>query len=121
MNRHLEIAVIAVSLLFAAWSVFAVVRDRPPDRRQFAGLALVELLAVAVAAVAVARLVGGGRPGELFTFIGYLLTSVLLAPAAGVLARLEPTRWGSAILLAVFVTMPVLMIRMQQLWGSGGG
>jgi hypothetical protein len=121
MNRPLEIAVIVVSLAFAAWSLVAIVRDRPPDRAQFAGVALVELLVVAVVAFAVVRLAVGDRPGEMITFVGYLLTAVLLPPATGILARLEPTRWGSAILFAGFLTMPVLILRMQQLWELGGG
>ena len=47
--------------------------------------------------IAVARLIGGDRPVELATFIGYLLTAVLFLPAAAVLSSDGADPVGSVI------------------------
>ena len=38
-----------------------------------------------------------------------------------VLARMEPTRWGSAIVCAVCLVTPVVVVRLQQTWEVLGG
>ena len=52
------------------------------------------------------------------TFIGYLITTLCLPPLAAVLARMEPTRWGSVIVTVVRPVVPVLVLRLQQTWAE---
>jgi len=77
----------------------------------------------AVAEIRFARqvLAGTDRPVETATFVGYLSTVVCIPPIGWLLARLEPTRWGSVILLVTALTVPVLVARLQQLWDVAGG
>jgi hypothetical protein len=42
-------------------------------------------------------------------------------PTAAVLARMEPTRWGSLILGVAALVMPVLVLRLQQIASVTGG
>ena len=53
--------------------------------------------------------------------MGYLITTVCFAPTAFVLARMEPTRWGSVILCVSCLVLPVLILRLQQLAAVHGG
>ncbi|MDG4815189.1 hypothetical protein O7628_06675 [Micromonospora sp. WMMD956] len=117
----LATATIVLSLVLAGWALVAAVRNRPPDRAQLAGLALLELALLALAVVALVALGGGERPGEPGAFFGYLVTLVCLPPLAWVLARMEPTRWGSAIVCAICVVTPVVVVRLQQTWEVVGG
>ncbi|WFE61563.1 hypothetical protein [Micromonospora sp. WMMD712] len=117
----LATATIVLSLVLAGWALVAAVRNRPPDRAQVAGLALLELALLALAVVALVALGGGERPGEPGAFFGYLVTLVCLPPLAWVLARMEPTRWGSAIVCAICVVTPVVVVRLQQTWEVVGG
>ncbi|WBB76936.1 hypothetical protein O7602_04060 [Micromonospora sp. WMMD1128] len=112
---------IVLSLAVAVWALVAAVRQRPPDRVQFAGLAVVELALLALTVAALVALGGGDRPGEPGAFFGYLVTLVCLPPLAWVLARMEPTRWGSAIVCAVCLVTPVVVVRLQQTWEVVGG
>ncbi|MFC7550630.1 hypothetical protein [Plantactinospora sp. GCM10030261] len=112
---------IVLSLVVAAWALVATVRDRPPDRGQLVGVAVVEAALLVLAVVAVVDLVGGGRPGEPGVFAGYLVTLVCLPPLAYVLARMEPTRWGSGIVTVVCLVIPVVVVRLQQTWQAVGG
>ena len=116
----LATASIVLSLLIAVWALVAAVRHRAPDRLQFIGLAVLEVALLALTVVALVAL-GGDRPGEPGAFFGYLVTLVCLPPLAWVLARMEPTRWGSAIVCAVCLVTPVVVVRLQQTWEVVGG
>ncbi len=117
----LAVAAIVLSLLVAAWALVAALRHRAPDRVQLIGLAGLELLLLGLAVAAGVALGGGERPGEPGAFFGYLVTLVCLPPLAAVLARMEPTRWGSAIVCAVCLVTPVVVVRLQQTWEVLGG
>ncbi|MEU7755521.1 hypothetical protein AB0B57_08615 [Micromonospora sp. NPDC049101] len=112
---------IVLSLLVAVWALVAAVRQRPPDRVQFIGLAVLEVALLVVGVLALVAVGGGDRPGEPGAFFGYLVTLVCLPPLAWVLARMEPTRWGSAIVCAVCLVTPVVVVRLQQTWEVLGG
>ncbi|TDC28301.1 hypothetical protein E1211_28160 [Micromonospora sp. 15K316] len=117
----LATASIVLSLLIAVWSLVSALRNQPPDRWQLIGLGVLELALLALAVVALVALAGGDRPGEPGAFFGYLVTLVCLPPLAAVLARMEPTRWGSAIVCAVCLVTPVVVVRLQQTWEVLGG
>jgi hypothetical protein len=117
----LAIGIITAALLLAAWSLVGVVRDRPPDRRQLAGAAVLELALLIQEAIATDRLVRGHRPDELATFIGYLVASLAILPLGVWLGLLERTRWGTAIIGFACLVIPVLVVRLQQLWAGTGG
>ncbi|MFI0796214.1 hypothetical protein ACH4OY_26545 [Micromonospora rubida] len=117
----LATATIVLSLVLAGWALVAAMRDRSPDRVQLAGLAVLELGLLALTVAALVALGGGERPGEPGAFFGYLVTLVCLPPLAWVLARMEPTRWGSAIICAICLVTPVVVVRLQQTWEVLGG
>jgi hypothetical protein len=117
----LAIAAIVCSLAVAGWAFVAAARHRPPSRPLFVALAVVAAVVVVQAAIVVVRLVGGAGPTgveRVATLVGYLLVSVLLPPVGAVLARLEPTRWGSALVGAACLVLPVMVVRLEQVWGG---
>lgn len=118
MVSGLAIAVTVSSLLLAAWALLTAARNRPPDMTHLAGAVLVELVVLAQVVVAIVRLLGGSRPAELGTFIGYLVSTVLLLPAAVALMLMERTRYGAAILGVAALVLPVLVLRLQQVWNG---
>lgn len=113
-------AVVVTSLLLAAWALVATVGRRPPDRVQVIGLAVVELLALGYVLTSVVEMTGGARPSEMATYIGYLFAFALIPALGGVLARLEPSRWGSLIVMIAGLVMSVLVVRLHQVWTGVG-
>jgi hypothetical protein len=115
----LALAGIVGSLAVAVWAFVLCARNELPSRFLYVGMTVVAALVAVQVGIATARLIGGAGPSEsnrIVTFAGYMLTALLLPPAGAALARLEPTRWGSALIGAAMVIVPVLLLRMQQVW-----
>ncbi|MFY1695532.1 MULTISPECIES: hypothetical protein [unclassified Solwaraspora] len=121
MNGPLAIVVIVGALLVAGWALLCAALDRPPGLVQYGGLAAVEVALLALTVVAVVAVVGGHRPGDPPVFAGYLITTLCLPPMAGVLGRMEPTRWGSLTVGVFCLVIPVLVVRLQQTWTAVAG
>ncbi len=113
-------AVAVSSLLVAVWCLVSAVRGRGLDVGQVVGLAVVEVLALVHAGYGVSALARGQRPHEYATFVGYLVAFVLLIPLGTLLARLEPTRWGSIVALVACLAQAVLVLRLHQVWTGVG-
>jgi hypothetical protein len=121
VNGTLSAVTIVLALAVAVWAVVATVRDRPPDRGQILGLAVVEASIVALLGAAAASVATGQRPASTVTFVGYVVTILCLPLLGAILARLEPTRWGSGVVAVVCLTVPVLVLRLQQTWSAVTG
>jgi hypothetical protein len=118
VNGPLATLTIVAALVLAAWALVAAVRKRPPDRSHFVGLAVLGLIVIALTVAAGVAIAGGERPASMATFLGYLVTIVCLPPLGWVLARMEPTRWGSVIVTVVCLVVPVLVLRLEQTWSA---
>lgn len=116
MITGFAIAVALCSLAVAVWSFVLVIRDRPPARSLLAGLAAVEALLVVQVVISVVLLIAGQRPEHLVTFLAYLAGSLLVLPLGTVWALAERTRSSTAVLGIACVTVPVLVLRMYQVW-----
>jgi len=107
---------IAVALAVGLFGVVTAALGRAPDVwHRYAVIGLGGLLVVLAAAV-LGEVVDGVRPGAVFW--GYLVSTLLVPPAGWTLAKLEPTRWGSAIVGAVGLVVAPLVLRLSQLWGG---
>lgn len=120
MYDGVSIVLIASSLAVAAWGGLTCALDRTAGRTHLVGGVVVELAALVQLVVGVVAL-AGGEPGEKLTFLGYLIGCVLLPPAAGLLALVERSRWGSAVVAAGGLILPVLVVRLQQVWEGTPG
>jgi hypothetical protein len=121
VNSALSTTVIVASLALAAWSLVTTVRHRAAGTTHLIGAAVVELTTLVLLASATVGLVRGHRPAEYLTFVGYLVMTALILPAGVILARMEPTRWGAAIIAGAAVVLPVLVLRLHQLWPAAHG
>ncbi len=118
MHDGLAIAIMIGALAVGAWCFVAVARDRWIDVSHLVGLSAVEGALLVQAALALAAIGGGHRPGEYATFLGYLATSVLTLPAVVALCLMERTRWGSVIAGSGSLVAAVLTLRLQQVWAT---
>lgn len=114
----LAYAVAAASVLLAGWAGWFAVRDRAVVLRQLWGGAVVEGLLLVQAAVAGIQHATGTVPDEPVVFWGYVVTQLVLLPAAALWAFAERSRWSSVVLLVAAVTVAFLQLRLNQTWGT---
>jgi asparagine N-glycosylation enzyme membrane subunit Stt3 len=121
VNGPLSVVVIAASLALAVWLLLRAAINRPPSRLDLVATLALGVLVLALAVAGVVIMFGDNAPSEAATFAGYLITTACVLPTAGVLARMEPTRWGSVILGVACLTIPALVLRLQQIAAVTGG
>jgi hypothetical protein len=111
--------VIAAGLAYAVWGYVAARLGHAPGRALFTAAWVLSAL-VGVWTVTAIALIAGGHDVQFGLLFGYLLTAVILEPAAIYLAKLEPTKWGSVILASGGLVLAPLFLRLLQIWGLGG-
>jgi hypothetical protein len=126
MNQVLRWSLLWIvgSLFMAAAALAMVTANRPvvlgtrPTTAIGAALALLEVGLLAQAVVGVVRMVGTDREFERLTFVGYLLGPAVVVPVAVVWALGERTRFGPAVLLVGCLSVPVMILRLHQIWAG---
>ncbi len=119
MIDALGYVIIAAGLAYAVWGFVAARLDRAPGRYLYLGAWALSGL-VALWTVGAVALIVGGQDVQVGLLIGYLLTALILEPAAIYLAKLEPTKWGAVILASGGLVLAPLFLRLVQIWGLGG-
>lgn len=113
-----------VAFAAAVWAAVLVVVGKPIQLREWHGLWLygvVILLEVGLLVQLVAgivRLATDDRQVDALAYLGYLITSLLVLPLAGFWALVERTRWGPAVMVVGCLTVPVLILRLGQVWNA---
>lgn len=110
----------ALGLAVAVLAGVATVRARRIDDLQLVGAAVLELALLAQAVVGCVHLATTSRDVDGVVFGGYLLTSVLVPPLGAFWALGERSRWGTGVLTIAGVTSAVLVLRLEQVWRTGG-
>lgn len=122
----LSTALTVVALLGATWSLVLIALNRPllPPTTLSLGLtgvlALLEIGLLAQAITGVAQLVATGRELDRVTFVGYLVGPVVILPLATLWSAAERTRWGTGVLVVGCLSVPVMIVRLHQIWAGHG-
>lgn len=120
MTGPLATVVLTGSLVLAGWAAVETARARRVSGAQLLFAAVLELLLLLQAGAALFRLPAAGSSVDTITFVGYLLTTVLLLPVGALWAIGERSRWGNGVLALSGAVVAVLVLRLQQIWGTGG-
>jgi len=111
-------ATIIVGLLVAVWALVYLVMNKRVDRYlQVATLGLAAMFVI-LAVGGIVQMMGTDKNLARAEFVGYLLLSPLIPVGGWWWAKNDETRWGAGVLLVVGLVMPVLVIRIQQVWAG---
>jgi hypothetical protein len=111
-------ATIVVGLLIAVWAAVLLIMNKPVGRAlQSAVLALTGMFVV-LAIGGIVQMIGTDREFARAEFVGYLLLSPLIPLGAWWWAKNDESRAGSGVILVIGLVMPVLVVRIQQVWAG---
>jgi hypothetical protein len=113
----LTVVEIAVAVAAGLLALVLGLAGRRPSDLSLAGPAIVEVLLIAQLVVAVVAPGTGNRPtGNPVEFFAYLLSALVLPPAAIVWALTERTRWAVVVVGVTCLAVAVMVVRMQIIW-----
>jgi hypothetical protein len=113
-----------VALAAAVWAAVLVVVGKPIQLREWHGLwlygvvVLLELGLLVQLVAGIVRLATADHQVDSLAYLGYLITVLIVPPLAGVWALAERSRWGPAVMVVGCLTVPVLILRLGQVWNA---
>ena len=107
----------AVTLLAV---VVLLVRDEPANDREFALLALAEVVLLVQLVVGLVQLSGTERDVSGVLFVSYLTGIALALPVGAFWSLAERSRAGTAVLAVAALTVVALEVRLWSIWGGAG-
>lgn len=113
-----------LALAAAAWSVALIVLNKPllpvtkPKLGLAALLALLEAGLLVQAVVGFVQLAGLDRQIDKLSFAGYLVGPVVILPLALMWSASERTRWSGGVLAVACLSVPVMIVRLGQIWAG---
>ena len=117
MIAWFTVAQVTVAVIVGLLAVVAGLAGRRPGDVTVGGMALILLLLVGQVVVAIVAPFAGNPPlGSALEFWVYLVSAVLLPPAAVFWALLERSRWSTVIMGVAALAVAVMLWRMQVIW-----
>ena len=118
MNEPVAAAVAALGLLVAVWAGVQLLRNHLVDDALFYACAALEAVLLVVSVGGFIALARTSRPVDGVTFAAYLVTLVLVMPAAVLWGVSDKSRWGTGVLVIGGVVVAALMARLLQIWDT---
>ena len=102
----------------ALWLAVLIVRDLRPGNNTLALLAVIEVGLVAQLVVGLVQVFGDHAGVSVAVYVAYLVGALLVLPIGVVWSSAEQNRNGTAVLLIAVLVVPVLFLRLHDLWSA---
>jgi hypothetical protein len=113
-----------LALVGAAWSVALIALNKAllpvtkPKLGLAAVLAVLEAGLLVQAVIGFVKLAGLDHEIDRFSFVGYLVGPVVILPLALAWSAAERTRWSGGALAIACLSVPVMIVRLGQIWAG---
>jgi hypothetical protein len=109
----------AFAAVVGLFAVFLGIIRRPPSWWSVGSVAVIEGFLLVQLAVSIALVATGSQAkGDTVEFFGYIITALIVPPAAIAWAVLERTRWSTLVLGVSGLTVAIMLVRMWQIWSG---
>jgi hypothetical protein len=120
MIDALAYTVVGLAGVAVIWGMVTAIANKPPGKAQLLYAAGLEAVTVVQSIIAVAKIIGGFRPVELATTIGYLIGIVILIPIAWLWANVDRNRFSGVVLAVAALAVIAKTLRLLVLWIPAG-
>jgi hypothetical protein len=108
---------LAFASLVGVFALILGIFKRPPSWWSVGAVALIEALLLVQLVVSIVQVVQGKQAiGDTVEYFGYIITALVVPPAAIAWAVIERTRWSTLVLGVSGLTVAVMLVRMWQIW-----
>ncbi len=114
----LQLALAGFGAVVALGLVVLIVRDRLPGTLTFGALLALEAGLVVQLVIGMGRVFGEHAGLSVAAYVGYLVGALLILPIGFLWSAGERTRSGTAVLLVAVIALPVLFLRLHDLWAA---
>ncbi|HZO70006.1 MAG TPA: hypothetical protein VFB74_33850 [Kribbellaceae bacterium] len=118
MIDALSVTVVVLALLAALGAIVLTVMNKRINWPLLIGLGVVELATLVQLVVGIVRLAGTDTDVSGVTFVIYLVAAVVVLPIGALWALAERSRWGAGVLAVACLVVPVLVLRLDQIWSG---
>ncbi len=116
MTETVAYGMAAAATLVAVWSGWHMVRQQPVGNPLFYAVAVLEIALIALLVGGVMALSSTSRDVDGVLFVSYLVTLVVIPPAAVLWGIAEKSRWGTGVVVVALLTVAVLCVRLLGIW-----
>jgi hypothetical protein len=109
-------ALVALSLAAMVFAIVLAARDKRINWTLLGVLGVVEVGLLAQLVIGIVQLAGTSRDVSGPFFIGYLIGSLIVLPVGALWALAESSRWGAGALAVACFVIPILELRLYQVW-----
>jgi hypothetical protein len=109
-------ALVALALAAMIYAAVLAALDRRINWTLLGALGVVEAVLLAQLVVGIVQLVSTDQNVSGVLFIGYLIGSLIVLPLGALWALAESSRWGAGALAVACLVIPVLELRMHEIW-----
>jgi hypothetical protein len=114
----LQIVLTALVVVLAVWLVVLIALGRQPNDWLYGVLAVLEVGLVVQLVIGLVMLGGEHAGVNVAAYLGYLIGSLVILPVAFLWSLGERSRAGTGVLLVAVIVIPVLFLRLHQLWSA---
>jgi hypothetical protein len=107
---------VALSLVAMVYAVVLAARNKRIDWPVLGMLGVVEVGLIVQLIVGIVQFTGTDRDVSGPFFIGYLIGSLIVLPIGALWALAESSRWGAGALAVACLVIPILELRLHDLW-----
>ncbi|MQA03602.1 MAG: hypothetical protein GEV07_13065 [Streptosporangiales bacterium] len=119
MNATLSTILTFAPLAGALFALVMAIANKPMGMPHLVVLGILELGLLVQLVVSIVVLVQGERPADgMLTFLLYLIGSLLVLPIGAAWGFMDRSRWSSVVVAVACLVLPVLIVRMNQVWAG---
>ena len=109
-------AVAALAIIVGLFAAGHTVANRSFSNGLFYAIALLELVLAVVLVIGIVAVLGTDNPVPTGLVLTYLVTMILVPPAAVLWGVAEKSRWGTGVVAVAILSLAILSERVLQLW-----
>jgi hypothetical protein len=114
----LQVVLSVLAALVALVLLWHIVRDEQVTNVGFFGLVALEVGLVVQLVWGVVRVVDDHQGVSVAAYLAYLIGALLILPVGFLWSASEKSRSGTAVLLVAVLVLPVLFLRLHDLWSA---